>query len=389
MKECGARLILTPQFIDDAIENMDSDEFEDRSTRESVAVVVYTSGTTSRPKGVLLTHRNILASISNFHELDIHSDDIYCCFANLMFVASVYDLSLCLCIGCTLTLMPKELRKSVLGIAEYYIKNKITVTFLPPHMAKKYQAYDAGTPLRVLICGSEPARNLEKHSYRIAHVYASSEACAIVSHYWIEGEQSSYPIGKPVSTIRSYIVDEEGYPVSDGETGELWISGPQITQGYLNEPVATAKHFCKNPFTVEPGYERIYKTGDLMSQDADGNLICHGRADGMVKVRGFRIELSAVETTILKYPGIEEVKCEVYKDHGGENILFGYYSSKSEISHAELRKFMGQSIPYYMIPTGLIRVEHFKRNVNGKIILHQFEIPAEIDDHKKCALLYY
>lgn len=389
MKECGARLILTTQFIDDAIENMDSEDFLDRSTREGVAVIVYTSGTTSRPKGVLLTHRNIVASISNFTELDIHSDDVYCCFANLMFVASVYDISLCICIGCTLTLMPKELRRSISGIAEFYVQNKITVSFLPPHMAKKYQAYDVGSPLRVLICGSEPVRNLNKRSYKIAHVYASSEACAVVSHYWIEDERTSYPIGKPVANIKCYIVDEDGHEVKNGDEGELWISGPQVTHGYLDEPEANRKHFHENPFTTEEGFQTVYRTGDIVSLDADGNLICHGRADGMVKVRGFRIELSAVEATILKFPGIDEVKCEVFRDKGGENILFGYYTSKAEIDHGELRQFIGRSIPYYMIPTGLVRVEQFERNLNGKIVQHQFQMPAYIDDHKKCAQLYY
>ena len=389
MKECGARLIMTAEFIRDAIRGLPEEDIEDRSTPKGIAVVVYTSGTTHHPKGVLLTHENILASASNFRVLGITSEDVYGSFANLMFVASVYDLAVSMVVGCPLTLIPKDIRKNIHALADFYKEQKITVTFLPPHMAVKYEAIDADSPLRLLICGSEPARNLSKRSYRIAHVYASSEACAVISCYFIEDRKVSYPIGQIMPDLKAYIVNADGTLVSGDAAGELWISGPQVSIGYLLEPEADSLHYGVNPFSMEEKYTRVYKTGDLVSRDPDGNLIFHGRMDGMVKVRGFRIELSAVENCMLQFPEVSEAHCVVYKDAGGEDILFGYFTGLKQIDHGSLRTFMGMSLPYYMIPTGLIQLPDFARNRNGKVDRHQFIAPPEINDHKLLAKIYY
>ncbi|MGI5990151.1 MAG: amino acid adenylation domain-containing protein [Lachnospiraceae bacterium] len=389
MEECATQEVITPEWIQEAVEEESDEPFEERGEKNRLAAIVYTSGSTSRPKGVLLTNRNILTSVSNYKELGITGADRYACFASMMFVASLFDLCVSLLTGACLYLIPAEIRKSIKSLAKYYRDNRITVTFLPPHMAVKYAQCDEGSPLKVLICGSESARNLRSRSYRIAHVYASTEACAIVSIYWIKDSRSHYPAGKLVPTIRAWVVDKTGKPVPAGVSGELWLSGPQICAGYLKLPEKNHASFIQNPFTREPGYEIIYKTGDSASIDRDGTLNIFGRQDDMVKVRGFRIELTAVENCMMRFPTVEEACCKAFCDKGGENILIGYYTANGEVNHDQLREYIGRNLPYYMIPSALIRLDEMPRSANYKIDRSALKAPAEINDYKLLSKKYH
>ena len=389
MEECNAAEVITPEWIREAETEEPIAPEEDLSQPDQIAEIVYTSGSTSRPKGVLLSHRNILASASNYHLFRITSDDHYCCFASMMFVASVYDCATSMATGAVLYLIPKEIRRSISDIAAYYRENGITITFLPPHMARKYEALNEDSPLRVLIVGSEPAHYLKPASYQIAHVYASTECCGVISIHWIREEQETYPAGTVVPTLHWLIADEQGREVKPGETGELLLAGPQICRGYLDLPLKNHNTFAANPYSSDPKYRRMYRTGDLMSVNEDGELQFHGRMDAMVKVRGFRIELSAVESYLRKFPGIQEAVCKVFEDKGGENILIGYYTADSDIDHTQLRTWMGKNLPYYMMPTALIHLDQMPRNTNSKIDRRALQAPAELNDHKLLAKLYY
>lgn len=388
LSECKVQIKVTKEFVRKAMEEQSDSIFEELGEKDRLAVVVYTSGSSGKPKGVLLTQKNLTATVSNFHEIGFKSNDRYACFASFMFVASVYDICVTLSIGATLFLIPKEIRKNILELADYYKREQITVTFLPPHMAMKYIACDEKSPLRILLSGSESVRNLQKRTYEIINVYASSEGCALISYYRIQDSRKEYPIGKIVDGLRYYIVDEDGNRVLPGEIGELWIAGPQISPGYLHRPQQSELHFMKNPFCQNRPFEKIYKTGDLVKEDTDGSLVYCGRRDNMVKVRGFRIELMGVEKHMLHYPGIEEVCCTVHKDQGGTNLLFGYYISSYEIDHEKLRKYLAKHLPYYMVPTGLVRCEQFPRTWTGKVDRKAFTPPPELDDHKKVERLY-
>lgn len=388
LKECRVRMVVTRQFVEQAIKEQPVQHFDEIGNAQRLAVIVYTSGSSGKPKGVRLLQRNIVASISNFPEFGFTSDDRYACFASLMFVASVYDISLTLSIGATLYIIPETIRKNIQELADYYCKNEITVTFLPPHMAMKYINIDENSPLRILLSGSEAVRNLKKRPYKIINVYASSEGCAIISYYMVEDSRRDYPIGNVVKGLKAYIVDSEGEMVSAGEMGELWISGPQISPGYLNVPELTLRSFIPNPFTNDKSFELIFKTGDMVKVNEQGDMEYCGRADNMVKVRGYRIELNGVEGRILHYPGIKEVCCVAHKDSGGTNLLFGYYISDREIDHELLRDYLAEYLPAYMIPTGLIRCDEFPRTWSGKVNRKAFEPPKELDDHKKVAVLY-
>lgn len=387
-KECGYEIVLTDEYFAQLKMKRD-EEYIDFSQREHLAILIYTSGSTSMPKGVMIEHRNITASVSNFHRLGFCETDRVCLFPSFSFVASVYDVCSTLCVGATLVIIPEEKRRKMELIVEFCEEQQITITFLPPHMAMKFMKIDdSGLKIRTLLVGSEPVRNLEPKSYRIMNVYAASETCSLASAYSITSSEKSYPIGTLNENLRGYIVDEEGKEVEPGKEGELWLSGPQITRGYFKREELTKEQFMANPFSDDPGYERIFKTKDIVVEQEDGNLRYITRKDNMYKIRGFRVEAGAVESAILRCSEIKEVVVTAFEDKGGCNILCGYFISDHEIDVKELKKKLENVLPYYMIPTCLIRVDDFPRNINNKVNRKAIKPPKELNDHKLLKQLY-
>ena len=187
---------------------------------------------------------------------------------------------------------------------------------------------------------------------------------------------------------RCYVVDEKGRLVKRGEKGELWIAGRQLFSGYLGLDNLNASRILTNPFSDDPEYARVFRTSDIVCESDEGLIYC-GRLDHMVKVRGFRLELASIEGHILRYPGIREVCCTVFKDSGGTNILFAYYISNDAIDHRALRRFLHEELPYYMIPTGIIRCKDLPRTPSGKVARRLLPVPPELDDHKLLKEIYY
>lgn len=387
-RECRFKVTLTKEYFDGLAWERRA-KFFDLSRREDLAVMIYTSGSTSAPKGVMLEHRNIMASVSNMDRLGLNRADRFCAFASFGFVASVYDVFSTLLAGATLVIIPEYRRRKIDLIAEFYQKKQVTVTFLPPHMAMKLmEREDSRFNLRLLLVGSEPVRNLQPKSYRIINTYAASELCGIIALYEIASSEKSYPIGTLNPTIKGYIVDEEGNPAKPGEAGELWLAGPQVCRGYYQRPEATRAQFMKNPFSGQEGYERVFKTRDIVCPMEDGNLKYICRKDNMFKIRGFRVESEAVEVAILKCGSIKEVAVKAFQDDGGCNILCAYFVADEKIDVKELKSKLKQIIPYYMVPTALFQIDRFPRNANNKIDRQAIKAPKEINDYKLLEKLY-
>lgn len=250
-------------------------------------------------------------------------------------------------------------------------------------MAVKFQKIDDGqTKLRLLIVGSEMARNLKKASYRILNVYGSSELTAMIAAYEISDTRSAYPIGRLNNDIRGYVVDESGAPVPAGEAGELWLASEQVARGYLHNEEKTAAHFIRNPFSDEPAFRWLYKSGDIVRADGDGiyHYVC--RKDNMVKIRGFRVEIDEVERQMRQYSSIGEVCVKSFTDSGGTNILCGYFEADTTLDVKAVKAFLNKKMPYYMVPTALFQVESLPRTPSGKIARRAIQAPAEINDHR-------
>lgn len=387
-RECQFKVTLTREYFENLAWERRA-KFFDRSKREELAVMIYTSGSTSAPKGVMLEHRNIMASISNMDRLGLNQNDKFCAFASFGFVASVYDVFSTLLVGATLVIIPEYRRRKIDLITQFYREKGITVTFLPPHMAMKLmQCDDSHFHLRLLLVGSEPVRNLQPKSYQIINTYAASELCGVITLYEITSSEKSYPIGTFNPTIKGYIVDDKGNLTKPGEEGELWLSGPQVCRGYYQRPEATKAQFIENPFPHPEGFERVFQTRDIVCLAEDGNLRYICRKDNMFKIRGFRVESGAVEVAILKCSSIKEVVVKAFEDNGGCNILCAYFVAEEQIDVKELKRKLKQIIPYYMVPTAMFQLERFVRNANNKIDRQALKAPKELNDYKLLETLY-
>lgn len=387
--QCRCPVIIDEAFLSGVDWTEQAPAKLDFSVPEGLALLVFTSGSTAKPKGVMIEHQNILAMIQSVNDFFLTPEDAVCIFPSLAFVAAMNDLFPALLAGATLHMIEEERRRDVHLILEYFISHAITVCFLPPHMAEKLVRLEQGkTRLRRLLVGSERMRNLSPQCYEIRHVYGASETCSVIADYIIKDTRTTYPVGKVKDGFRYYIIGQDGNQVSPGQEGELWLSGRQISRGYYCDPKKTAQHYILNPFTAEPGFERVFKTGDIVRQLEDGNLEYVSRKDNMFKIRGFRVESGAVESVLLQYPGIFDAVVKAFPDAGGTNILCGYYLSQQVLDPKRVKAFLSERLPYYMVPTCLIRMEEFPRNQNNKIIRAEFTPPAELNDHRLLAMMY-
>lgn len=391
IEECQCRVILTDEWWADVDVERDYEPV-DYSENEGLALIIYTSGSTSRPKGVMLTHRNVVAACYNFDSFGNDETTHYGLFAGLGFVAAMGDITAALAVGSTLYIVPSAIRKNITELADFYEKNDIAITFLPPHMARKLLALGReNIPLKLLLVGSEAVRNLGKAPFKIFNIYGASEACSMIAHYEVTGNEDKsdiYPVGKLNPDLKGYIVDDTGKPVKPGKEGELWLSGPQISKGYYCMPEKTAKQFITNPFTREKGYEKVFKTNDLVRELPDGNLEYVCRKDNMFKIRGFRVECSAVESALMECGHLKEAVVLAFMDKGGCNILCGYIVADYKVDVKALKEKMKEKVPYYMVPTCIIQLDAFPRNVNSKIDRKAILPPKELDDHKLLEKLY-
>ena len=176
--------------------------------------------------------------------------------------------------------------------------------------------------------------------------------------------------------MRLYVVDPQGHRLPVGAAGELWVSGPQVSRGYLNRPEKTAEAFIANPFTTDPKYSRVYRTGDIVRYLADGNVQFVGRKDGQVKIRGFRIELKEVEAVIREFPGIRDATVQAFDYETGGKYIAAYVVSDGQVDIGELNAFIGKQKPAYMIPAATMQIDAIPLNQNQKVNRKALPVPV-------------
>jgi thioester reductase-like protein len=184
------------------------------------------------------------------------------------------------------------------------------------------------------------------------------------------------PIGKPLDNLRLYIVDKQFNRLPIGAMGELWVTGPQVSRGYLNRPEKTAETYIKNPFSDDPKHSRVYRTGDIVRYLPDGNIQFVGRKDGQVKIRGFRIELKEVEAVIRQFPGIKDATVQAFDYENGGKFIAAYIVSDQKVDIKELNAFIGQQKPPYMIPAATMQIDAIPLNQNQKV--NRKALPAPV-----------
>ncbi len=352
-------------------ENSSSENINAAVSSKDLAYVIYTSGSTGHPKGVMVEHRSAInMSLDQIRSFEIAESDKVVWFASVAFDASISEIMMSLYSGATLSIPTEEIIKDKDQFISFLRETKSTVVTFPPSYLGLLTENDI-SGLRCIITAGESAnpgkaKAIVKSGIDYYNAYGPTECAVCVSIYRVKNDfdKSIIPIGKPISNTHIYILDEALQPLPIGATGKLYVSGAGVARGYLNKPELTAEKFISNPF-IEGS--RIYDTGDFGCWLPDGTIEFLGRKDHQVKIRGYRIELGEIENAILDYSeNLQQVVVEV-KEHHQEKVLVAYLVAKNSIDKSELRGFLQERLPDYMIPGFYVALDTLPLTPNGKI----------------------
>ena len=343
-------------------------------TSENLAYVIYTSGSTGKPKGVLIQHQSLLNLVS-WHQnaFDITTIDRVTQLAGIAFDASVWEIWPYLTAGACLAIVPPDLLTSPKQLQEWLIAKKITVSFLPTPLAETLIPLDwsPNCPLRLMLTGGDKLNDFPPTSipFTLVNNYGPTENTVVTTSVKITPDlltEKAPPIGRPISNTQVYILDQYQQPVPIGIPGELYIGGSGLAKGYLNRPELTDSKFIANPFSQKLS-DRLYKTGDLVRYGNDGQIEFVGRIDHQVKIRGFRIELGEIETVLNQHPQVKEAIIIAREDQPGVKRLCAYVIASQNLTVSQLRLFLQEKLPQYMVPAFFVLLDAFTLTANGKI----------------------
>ena len=344
---------------------------------ESLAYLIYTSGSSGFPKGVEITHAN-LSHLVRWHRdaFGVTSRDRASHLAGLGFDAAVWEIWPNLSAGATVCLADDTLRSSPELIRQWMILERITVGFVPTVYAEPMMAmqWPAETALRFLLTGGDALQRGPNVSlpFRVVNNYGPTE-CTVVSTSTVlsPGIEGTPPIGRPISGASVYLLNDEGRQIPDGVTGEIYIRGGGVGRGYRNLPDATAQFFLPDPFSRVPG-AMMYRTGDLGRRRPDGEIDFCGRLDRQAKIRGHRIELDEIGKTLNQHACVEFATALAKISETGEKRLVAYVLPKANVpvlTIDDLQKHLLKSLPSYMVPAVFVRLETLPVSANGKLDL--------------------
>ncbi|MEH2049309.1 MAG: amino acid adenylation domain-containing protein [Nostoc sp.] len=346
-------------------------------TSNNLAYVIYTSGSTGQPKGVQIQHQsavNLLNAVAQ--EPGLTAEDTLLSVTSLSFDIAVSEIFLPLSVGAKLVLVSRE----VAADGTKLLKTLTTsgATFMQPTpvtwrllLAAGWQ----GSPqLKMISTGEALPRDLANQLLPkgacLWNLYGPTETTIWSTGYKVTTANKTIDIGCPLANTQTYILDSHLQPVPIGISGELYIGGEGLARGYLNRPDLTAEKFISNPFSPNPK-SRLYKTGDLARYLPDGHIEYLGRIDYQVKLRGFRIELGEIETALLQHSGVKEAVVIVREDTPNENSLVGYIVAETSQDSlqviSQLRRFLKQQLPDFMVPTIFMALEAMPLTPNGKV----------------------
>ncbi|MDR1290538.1 MAG: amino acid adenylation domain-containing protein [Planctomycetaceae bacterium] len=354
-------------------------------TPDDFAAVIYTSGSTGIPKGVQLCHRNIVSVVTHYTQLHcLTPEDAVSTYASFSFVAHFFEYYPPILAGASLHIIDDSIRLDLRAVNRYFEDNKIAVSFLPTAFGHRFITQLKNNSLRSVVLAGERFIPIEKteNTFKIFNAYGTTECASYISITQIYPQQQPITVGTANDNMEIYIVNSNNELVSVGETGELCVSGRQISNGYLGLPEKTASAFVKNPFNTSPDYATMYHTGDVARMDENGQIEIRGRLDHQVKVRGFRVELGEIDTVALQYPDISEAVTVAVVGPDGENRLVIYVASPETIDAKSLQKHIGDELPPYMIPAQVVQLPKLPRNLNGKIdrsALPTVELSSNVD----------
>ena len=335
---------------------------------QDLFVMLYTSGSTGLPKGVMLDHGNIRAFVNqNILRSGADENTVWAAYASFGFDANLGDTYTPLAVGGTLHILSDAVRFELPAIQQYFNDHKVTHTLITTQVGRQFAMLGGSKYLKCMQTGGEKLVPLDPPPFKLLNAYGPTECSVYISAQEVDRRFEDVPIGKPNVNVKYYVCDKSGKLQPPNAIGELWCSGRQVGRGYLNRPEKTAEVFVKNPFCAAPTYERCYRTGDIVKMRKDGTVIFVGRRDGQVKVRGFRIELTEVEEVIRRFPGIKDATVNAFDAPSGGKAIAAYIVGDSAIDVAALNKFIAAEKPPYMVPAVTMQIEKIPLNQNSKV----------------------
>ncbi|HEY0097080.1 MAG TPA: amino acid adenylation domain-containing protein, partial [Archangium sp.] len=366
-----------------------------RVTPDNLAYIIYTSGSTGRPKGVMVPHRGVPNLVhAQAHAFGIRQGTRVLQFASFSFDASVSEVAVTLLSGATLCLAPRDSLLPGPGLLALLREQAINVVTFPPSLLAVLPP-DGLDALHTVVsageaCSPELVSRWASSRRRFLNAYGPTETtvCATLATPAPDGQRP--PIGRPISNFQVYVLDERLQPVPTGVPGELFIGGAGVSRGYLGRPELTAEKFIPDCFSGVPG-ARLYRTGDLVRHLASGELEYLGRTDFQVKVRGFRIELGEIESVLDRHASVRQSLVLAREDKPGDKRLVAYVlptappsptaptsplppgegrgegAESPGLNPSELRTWLKQHLPEYMVPSAFVVLEQFPLSPNGKV----------------------
>jgi amino acid adenylation domain-containing protein len=342
---------------------------------DHLAYVIYTSGSTGRPKGVQIPHRAVVNFLQAMRwQPGMTAQDTLLAVTTLSFDIAGLEIFLPLMVGGRVVLASRSMAADGTQLSQQLTQSAATVMQATPATWRILleAGWQGGDRLRIL-CGGEAlplelATQLLTKGAALWNLYGPTETTIWSTVCQIPPQPHAISIGRPIANTQVYILDGYGQPVPVGIPGEFYIGGDGVARGYFNQPELTAERFRPDPYSADRG-ARVYRTGDLARYRADGTLELLGRIDQQVKVRGFRIELGEIEAALARHPGIAQAVAVVREDSPGDRRLVAYVvaHASAALAAADLRSFLRQSLPDYMVPVIFMVVDALPLTPNGKV----------------------
>ena len=356
---------------------------------QDLFIMLYTSGSTGVPKGCQLEHRNLVCFCHWYQRcFQLTSEGHVAAYASYGFDACMMDMYPALTCGACVYIIGEDIRLNLPDLNTYYNDNNITHSFITTQVGYQFATNVDNHSLKHFSVGGEKLPALQPpKNYKMYNAYGPTECTIFTTTYCLQDYEMDIPIGKPLDNLRLYIVDKQFNRLPAGAAGELWVSGPQVSRGYLNRPEKTAEVYIQNPFVEgNDKYSRVYRTGDIVRYLPDGNIQFVGRKDGQVKIRGFRIEMKEVEAVIRQYPGIKDVTVQAFDYENGGKYIAAYIVSDQQVDIKDLNDFIGKQKPSYMIPAATMQIESIPLNQNQKVNRKALPTPViQAADHEYVA----
>ncbi|HXV82217.1 MAG TPA: amino acid adenylation domain-containing protein, partial [Candidatus Binatia bacterium] len=346
-----------------------------------LAYVIYTSGSTGLPKGVEVTHRSVVNALCAIRELvQPVEQDIFAAITSISFDIAALELFMPLLLGAKIVVATRECAVDGMKLSKLLAQSGATAMQATPSTWRLLleAGWRAPKEFKILCGGEFLPRELADHLLEdgasLWNLYGPTETTIWSSIAKVESGEPPVPIGRPITNTQIYILDSHMQPVPVGVHGELYIGGDGLARGYLNRPELTAESFVVSPFSDQPG-ARLYRTGDLARYRADRNIEFIGRVDNQVKIRGYRVELGEIETALNQHPSVRKCVVVAVDDFPPGNVypnnpksLVAYIvPGLNTLSVADLRSFLKEKLPEFMLPSVFIPLDALPLTPNGKI----------------------